>query len=475
LSDITPHLGLPVLASAQAQKHVTHNEALHLLDTLVQLAVLDRDLNAPPLSPAQGQRWIVKPSPSPTGAWAGHGNQIAAWQDGAWLFSTPRPGWIAFVEDEAVLLMWSGSAWTDLSAAIASLQNLALLGVGTTADVSNPLAAKLNNVLLTAKYDVEGGDGSLRIKVNKEDAADTASFLFQRTFSGRAEFGLTGDDDFHLKVSADGAVWRDAMTVSRTTGAARFHRGISAGLVLPECQIVIDAMSVTPPLRRQRLMSELISELIYAGVWSRLDCFYVLAAHDAQAARLNWIAPGTNNLTAQSAPTFTFDRGYAGNGSSAYLTTSYQPDGSRHYKQDDASAGVWVQTLADGNFSLGTQSNGVSVQIVSKNASGNFQSRLNDSTNSPVAEAAGTGLFAVSRSASGSYVKFKNGAVVDTPAVASTGLPVNNITLLRLASTYSANRLSAVWVGGGLTDAQQAAMFNALSAYLGDPTVGAVV
>jgi len=52
----TPHLGLPTLAAAQAQKHVTHNEALHRLDALVMLAVADRDLAAPPAAPAEGDR-----------------------------------------------------------------------------------------------------------------------------------------------------------------------------------------------------------------------------------------------------------------------------------------------------------------------------------------------------------------------------------------------------------------------------------
>jgi hypothetical protein len=33
---VTPHLALPLMAAAQAQKHVTHNEALRLLDGLVQ-------------------------------------------------------------------------------------------------------------------------------------------------------------------------------------------------------------------------------------------------------------------------------------------------------------------------------------------------------------------------------------------------------------------------------------------------------
>src|SRR5690606_5997668 len=50
--DATPNLDLPYIMGAQAQKHVTHNEAIRKLDALVQLAVLDRDLTAPPTSPA---------------------------------------------------------------------------------------------------------------------------------------------------------------------------------------------------------------------------------------------------------------------------------------------------------------------------------------------------------------------------------------------------------------------------------------
>jgi hypothetical protein len=60
----TPNLSLPLLAAAQAQKHVTHNEALLALDALVQCAVLDRDLAAHPPPPENGERYIVGPSPS---------------------------------------------------------------------------------------------------------------------------------------------------------------------------------------------------------------------------------------------------------------------------------------------------------------------------------------------------------------------------------------------------------------------------
>lgn len=109
----TPNLGLPYLEAGQAQKHVTHNEALRALDALVQLAVLDRDLAAPPASPAEGGRWIVKSGAS--GAWAGRDNQIAAWQDSAWQFRAPAVGWVAYVVDEEILAAWDGAAWSEVS------------------------------------------------------------------------------------------------------------------------------------------------------------------------------------------------------------------------------------------------------------------------------------------------------------------------------------------------------------------------
>ena len=55
----TPRLRLPLIAAAQAQKHVTHNEALRLLYALVQLAVIDRATAAPPAAPTEGDCHIV--------------------------------------------------------------------------------------------------------------------------------------------------------------------------------------------------------------------------------------------------------------------------------------------------------------------------------------------------------------------------------------------------------------------------------
>jgi hypothetical protein len=62
-------------------EHVTHNEALRLLDRLVQLSVLDRDLTAPPGSPTDGDCYMV--GSGAIGDWAGWYLNVALWTDGA--------------------------------------------------------------------------------------------------------------------------------------------------------------------------------------------------------------------------------------------------------------------------------------------------------------------------------------------------------------------------------------------------------
>lgn len=118
--DDTPNLGLPYILAAQSQKHVTHNEAIRALDVVVKLAVLDRDLATPPVSPAEGDRYIV--AASPTGDWDGEAGNVAAFQDGAWAFLSPKEDSIAWIADEEAAVVWSNASWTALTAAVVSVQ-----------------------------------------------------------------------------------------------------------------------------------------------------------------------------------------------------------------------------------------------------------------------------------------------------------------------------------------------------------------
>lgn len=209
----TPNLQLPYLAAGQAQKHVTVNEALRILDALAQIAVLSRNGAAPPATPADGACYIV--APSATGAWAGHAGKIAAFRDGGWSFLVPREGWIAWVSDEDKLYAYDGTAWASVQSSVAGG---ATFGVNATADTTNRLSVASPATLLSHE-----GAGH-QVKVNKAAAANTATLLFQNGFSGRAEIGLAGDDNLRFKVSADGAAWSEAMAIDRTN--ARIGIGV---------------------------------------------------------------------------------------------------------------------------------------------------------------------------------------------------------------------------------------------------------
>lgn len=217
----TPSLLLPYIMPAQAQKHVTHNEAIRSLDAIVQLAVADRDLTAPPASPVNGARYIV--AASATGGWAGHTNHIAAFQDGAWQFLVPNEGWLAWICDEDVLAVWSGAAWLSAQGVL-SVNPVALVGVNATADTTNRLA-----VSAPASLFDHAGAGHQQ-KINKSAAGQTASTLYQTGYSGRAEIGLTGDDNLRFKVSANGSAWIDALVIPAATGTPRVRSLAKASL-----------------------------------------------------------------------------------------------------------------------------------------------------------------------------------------------------------------------------------------------------
>lgn len=222
MSDTT-RLALPRLDAAQAQKHVTHNEALGLLDALVHLSVSARNVAAPPTAPVEGARCIV--GATPTGAFAGQAGKVAAFDDGAWRFLTPKKGWCAFVEGENRLVVFDGASWSLLAVDIAEAQNLRRLGVGATADANTPLLARLNAAAFTALRVADGGSGDLRVTLDKQQASSIVSHLYQSNWSGRAETGLIGDDAYRIKVSADGASWKEALTVDSVTGRVVFPNG----------------------------------------------------------------------------------------------------------------------------------------------------------------------------------------------------------------------------------------------------------
>ena len=223
MPDISPLLSLPLILPAQAQKHVTHNEALARLDVLVQLVVEGFDATTAPVAPVEGAVWAL--GAAPLGVWAGQPQKLATWRAGAWQFVTPAPGWRAFGKAGGGFRVFNAGAWVDLVAA-APLQNLPGLGIGTVWNTTNRLAVASPATLLT-----HAGAGH-QVKFNKAAVADTASLLFQSGWSGRAEIGLAGSDALAIKVSADGSGFATALLADGASGRVGLPAGADVGNTL---------------------------------------------------------------------------------------------------------------------------------------------------------------------------------------------------------------------------------------------------
>lgn len=95
------------------------------------------------------------------------------------------------------------------------------LGINASADDTNRLAVSSEATLLN-----NAGSGH-QVKINKNAVGDTASLVMQTGFSGRAELGLAGNDDFSLKVSADGGAWFTALAADAASGSVSLPHGAS--------------------------------------------------------------------------------------------------------------------------------------------------------------------------------------------------------------------------------------------------------
>ena len=107
--DETNRWALPLLASGQAQKEITHNEAIAAIDRLLHLAVVSRSASTPPETAVSGDCYIV--GATPTGVWSGAAGQLASFDGAGWTLSSPKSGCLAWVTDEQQFAVYSSAGW----------------------------------------------------------------------------------------------------------------------------------------------------------------------------------------------------------------------------------------------------------------------------------------------------------------------------------------------------------------------------
>lgn len=231
------------------------------------------------------------------------------------------------------------------------------------------------------------------------------------------------------------------------------------------------ARFTTPPDDvRKGLINTCIKSLKDAGVWSKLDALYVTAAADAQAARRNWIADQFN-LLAVNSPTFTVDRGYAGDGSSSYLATGWDPaTNGAAYQQNSASLFAWsrTDTRVDGAPIIGGDASGGGAAYINPwNLSIDSVSHgLNSTGANSGAPGSATGFFLLSRESAAGYAIYRNQTHLATRTIASGSPTITDFRLLGSSGGLSARQVANGGFGGGVSVGEEAALYTAILTYL---------
>lgn len=189
--DVTPRLGLPYVAAAQAQKHIPINESLARLDGLVQLAVESRSVSAQPASPVSGGVWIA--------AWPGPpAGTLMRFEAGAWEALTPTEGVLAWVKDENQMVAFDGAAWVPLSATFRS-----------TIAAQTPNFANTRLDVLEQEVIVSGASTATSIVI--------PSRAIVLAVSTRTTAAITGAASYNCGVSGDASKFGGSLGVAKNS------------------------------------------------------------------------------------------------------------------------------------------------------------------------------------------------------------------------------------------------------------------
>lgn len=238
---------------------------------------------------------------------------------------------------------------------------------------------------------------------------------------------------------------------------------------------LIARMSVTPNKTRQTIIDRAVKGLKAAGVWSKLDALWMMAAHDPQAARLNWIG-SSFNLQAVNSPSFLANRGYMSDGSSSYLNTQFNPATatSPKFTQNSAHLGSFCVTSTNAGFDIGIGT----ARLAAGSAIATCAARMN-STTQPSAPNGGSavGHTVADRANSATMTLTKDGVQVGSGAAVSAAVGSATFFVLgyntgATAALFTTRRVGCVHVGGSLTESERQAMADVLTTYMA--AIGAI-
>lgn len=231
-------------------------------------------------------------------------------------------------------------------------------------------------------------------------------------------------------------------------------------------------MDIRPDTTHRTAINNLIKSLKTAGIWSKLKCFYIMAAHTQQAALLNWVSTA-RPLLALNSPNFVADRGFTGDGGTSLVRTDQFSMTGLDITPTNASMGIWARTNVGSSTAkslvLSSSVTGGSGErdINPNNGSGAISWRFGGAARSSGAHPDGTHFVAVSGNGTDAY-EYRHGALdgsyarVPTDSFAAT----QYLIIGRNGSFWSTRQHSAAFLATYLTDGEQANLYNSLADYM---------
>jgi len=153
----TARFALPLIEAAQAQKHVTVNEALARADALAAGRVEALDRADPPPAPGEGTLWGI--GTGATGAWAGQDGRMAILLNGGWMFADPWTGWALWNVETGGVWRHGPAGWAPEGAAASPGGARTLIAVAETDHALSPGPNSATDPIIPDKAVVIGVTG----------------------------------------------------------------------------------------------------------------------------------------------------------------------------------------------------------------------------------------------------------------------------------------------------------------------------
>jgi len=259
-----------------------------------------------------------------------------------------------------------------------------------------------------------------------------------------------------------------------------FPRAIAtaSGGYCTEYQTVYDAMTTPPSATNAGYQNAMVSDLVDAGYWARMDLFYVFAqeTNTASEALINWIDPGTYDATNQHSTAWTTLEGYTGDGANDFIDTEYNPNtNSTHFTQNSGTLGIYnrLDIASRQQYDMGA-TDGTNQVSMTSNYSDAAYCRINCSTAITGANTNSTGMYIGTRRSATEIEMYRNGSsILSSTSNNSAGIP-NTATINILAresnattrAYYSLNQASIAFVMDAVSDEEATAINTILETYM---------